>query len=308
MKIQLLTILIPVYNESDCLQILYERLQLLSEKLSCAVQILFVNDGSTDDTLLKIKEFQEKDNRITFVDLSRNYGKEIALSAGIDYTKGDALVIIDADLQDPPELIPEMLLGIEEGYDDVYAQRTNRKGETWLKRFSSKVYYKWMEKLSDIPIQKDTGDFRMFSSRAISAIKQIQEKERNMKGLFSYIGLRKKVIYYERDARIAGSTKWNYWQLFQLAIKGLTSFSIIPLRIVSLIGSIVSFSAFVYLIKVLTKALLYGDEVAGYPSLMSTLLFVSGVILLALGVMGEYIGIIYKETKNRPLYFINEIG
>ncbi|MBQ7823688.1 MAG: glycosyltransferase family 2 protein [Bacteroidaceae bacterium] len=305
---QLLTILIPVYNESDCLQILYERLQLLSEKLSCAVQILFVNDGSTDDTLLKIKEFQEKDNRITFVDLSRNYGKEIALSAGIDYTKGDALVIIDADLQDPPELIPEMLLGIEEGYDDVYAQRTNRKGETWLKRFSSKVYYKWMEKLSDIPIQKDTGDFRMFSSRAISAIKQIQEKERNMKGLFSYIGLRKKVIYYERDARIAGSTKWNYWQLFQLAIKGLTSFSIIPLRIVSLIGSIVSFSAFVYLIKVLTKALLYGDEVAGYPSLMSTLLFVSGVILLALGVMGEYIGIIYKETKNRPLYFINEIG
>lgn len=308
MKIQLLTILIPVYNESDCLQILYERLQLLSEKLSCAVQILFVNDGSTDDTLLKIKEFQEKDNRITFVDLSRNYGKEVALSAGINYTKGDALVIIDADLQDPPELIPEMLLGIEEGYDDVYAQRTNRKGETWLKRFSSKVYYKWMEKLSDIPIQKDTGDFRMFSSRAISAIKQIQEKERNMKGLFSYIGLRKKVIYYERDARIAGSTKWNYWQLFQLAIKGLTSFSIIPLRIVSLIGSIVSFSAFVYLIKVLTKALLYGDEVAGYPSLMSTLLFVSGVILLALGVMGEYIGIIYKETKNRPLYFINEIG
>lgn len=308
MKVQLLTILIPVYNESDCLQILYERLQLLSEKLSCAVQILFVNDGSTDDTLLKIKEFQEKDNRITFVDLSRNYGKEVALSAGIDYTKGDALVIIDADLQDPPELIPEMLLGIEEGYDDVYAQRTNRKGETWLKRFSSKVYYKWMEKLSDIPIQKDTGDFRMFSSRAISAIKQIQEKERNMKGLFSYIGLRKKVIYYERDARIAGSTKWNYWQLFQLAIKGLTSFSIIPLRIVSLIGSIVSFSAFVYLIKVLTKALLYGDEVAGYPSLMSTLLFVSGVILLALGVMGEYIGIIYKETKNRPLYFINEIG
>lgn len=308
MKTQLLTILIPVYNESDCLQILYERLQLLSEKLSCAVQILFVNDGSTDDTLLKIKEFQEKDNRITFVDLSRNYGKEVALSAGIDYTKGDALVIIDADLQDPPELIPEMLLGIEEGYDDVYAQRTNRKGETWLKRFSSKIYYKWMEKLSDIPIQKDTGDFRMFSSRAISAIKQIQEKERNMKGLFSYIGLRKKVIYYERDARIAGSTKWNYWQLFQLAIKGLTSFSIIPLRIVSLIGSIVSFSAFVYLIKVLTKALLYGDEVAGYPSLMSTLLFVSGVILLALGVMGEYIGIIYKETKNRPLYFINEIG
>lgn len=308
MKTQLLTILIPVYNESDCLQILYERLQLLSEKLSCAVQILFVNDGSTDDTLLKIKEFQKKDNRIAFIDLSRNYGKETALSAGIDYTKGDALVIIDADLQDPPELIPEMLRGIENGYDDVYAQRINRKGETWLKRFTSKVYYRWLEKLSDIPIQKDTGDFRMFSSRAIFAIKQIQEKERNMKGLFSYIGLRKKVIYYERDARIAGSTKWNYWQLLQLAIKGLTSFSVIPLRIVSLIGCIVSFSAFFYLIKVLTKALLYGDEVAGYPSLMSTLLFVSGVTLLALGVIGEYIGIIYKETKSRPLYFINEIG
>ena len=308
MKTQLLTILIPVYNESECLQILYERLQLLTQKLSCAVQILFVNDGSTDDTLLKIKDIQAKDNRIAFIDLSRNYGKEIALSAGIDYTKGDALVIIDADLQDPPELIPEMLHGIEEGYDDVYAQRISRKGETWLKRFTSKVYYKWLEKLSDIPIQKDTGDFRMFSSRAIVAIKQIQEKERNMKGLFSYIGLRKKVIYYERDARIAGSTKWNYWQLFQLAIKGLTSFSVIPLRIVSFIGGLVSFSAFVYLMKVVVKALLYGDEVTGYPSLMSTLLFVSGVILLALGVMGEYIGIIYKETKNRPLYFINEIG
>ncbi len=306
MKPQLLSILIPVYNESDCIKILHERLCKVIDKLSCPSEILFINDGSRDDTLTQIQNLQKQDSRIRYIDLSRNYGKEIAMSAGIDYIQGDALVIIDADLQDPPELIPEMLKELEKGYDDIYAQRINRKGESWLKRSTSKIYYTLLEKLSDIPILKDTGDFRMFNKQSIDALRNIKENERNMKGLFSYIGFCKKAMYYEREVRIAGKTKWNYWQLIQLAIKGLTSFSTLPLRIVSIFGFIISTVALLYFIKVLMKSLIQGDPVAGYPSLMCAILFLGGFILLALGIIGEYLGIIYKETKRRPLYYIKE--
>lgn len=306
MNTQLLSILIPVYNESDCMEVLYMRLASVMERIDCPSELVFVNDGSRDSTLNRIKELQKSDYRVSYVDLSRNYGKEIAMSAGIDYIKGDALVIIDADLQDPPELIPEMLQEIEKGYDDVYAVRVSRKGETWVKLFSSRLYYCLLEKLSDISIQKDTGDFRMLNKRAITALRGLKENERNMKGLFSFIGFKKKALYYERDYRISGKTKWNYLQLFNLAIKGLTSFSILPLRFVSIIGILTSFFAFIYLITVLAKAFIWGDPVAGYPSLMCSILFIGGFILLALGIIGEYIGVIYKETKKRPLYYVNE--
>lgn len=306
METSLLSILIPVYNECECLEILYEQIEIMSHDISCEIEILFVNDGSVDNTLELIKFLQMKDNRINYVDLSRNFGKEIAMCAGIDYISGDTLVIVDADLQDPPALIPQMLREIKNGYDDVYAYRTNRKGETWLKRKSAHIYYKLLKNISNIPIQENTGDFRMFSTKAITALRKLKENERNMKGLFSYIGFNKKAIFYERDVRYAGKTKWNYLTLLNLAIKGLTSFSIIPLRIISMIGVFVSLLAFVYLSVVIVKALIWGNPVIGYPSLMSTILFFNGIIIIALGVLGEYLGIIYNETKKRPVYYINE--
>lgn len=302
----MLSVLVPVYNEEECIELLYDRLIRVLSKLSCKSEILFVNDGSKDNTLFLIKMLQQKDKRISFVDLSRNFGKEVAMAAGIDYIKGDALVIIDADLQDPPELIVEMLKELSYGYDDVYAKRINRKGESWLKKITSKLYYRVLKKISDIPIQEDTGDYRMFSQKAIKALQELKENERNMKGLFSYIGFKKKPIYYERDARAAGFTKWNYWKLTSLAIKGLTSFSKAPLRIVSFIGFAISVVAFIYLMIVVVRALIWGDPVTGYPSLMSIILFLGGVQLLALGIIGEYLGIIFSETKKRPIYYINE--
>lgn len=302
----MLTIVIPVYNEEECLTSLYNRLLKVAELLPCKIEFLFVNDGSTDNSLSIIHRLQQKDSRISIVDLSRNFGKEKAMCAGIDHAKGNALTILDADLQDPPELIPQMWREIENGYDDVYACRTSRKEETRFKCWSAKTYYRWLHYLSDIPIQEDTGDFRMFSEKTIRALRQLKESERNMKGLFSYIGLKKKAIYYERDPRIAGRTKWNYLKLFDLAIKGFTSFSILPLRFVSFLGGIVSIVAFIYLMVVVCKALLYGDPVAGYPSLMAVQLFLGGSIMLALGIIGEYLGIVYNETKKRPIYYVNE--
>ena len=305
-NITLLSVLVPVYNEEECIRILYDRLVTVLSGLSCKSEILFVNDGSTDKTLSLVRELQSKDKNVSFIDLSRNFGKEIAMAAGIDYIKGDALVIIDADLQDPPELIHEMVRELEKGYDDVYAKRLNRKGETPLKKITSKLYYRLLKDIADIPIQEDTGDYRMFSKRAIDALRKLKENERNMKGLFSYIGFKKKPIYYERDARVAGNTKWNYWKLTNLAIKGFTSFSKTPLRIVSFSGLAISLIAFIYLVTVVVRAAIWGDPVTGYPSLMSVILFIGGVQLLALGIIGEYLGIIFSETKKRPIYYINE--
>jgi len=307
MKTSLLSILVPAYNESECLPPFYEKLCEAIAILSCQTEILFVNDGSTDDTLECIKALQQRDPRIVCVNLSRNFGKETAVSAGIEHIRGDALVILDADLQDPPELIPQMLAGIEEGYDDVYGSRVARCYESWFKRWTSRRYYRLMRLFSDIEIQENTGDFRMLSAKAIEALRSIKESERNMKGLFSYIGFNKKSIPYEQPPRVAGSTKWNYLKLLNLAIKGWTSFSVIPLRIISFTGVVVSITAFVYLMVVLIKALIFGNPVGGYPSMMCVILFLGGLVLLALGIIGEYLGIIYRETKKRPYYFVNEV-
>jgi len=305
-KVKLLTVMIPIFNEEECVVGLYEKLDEVSKSLSCNCEFLFINDGSTDSTLQLLQDIQAKDKRICIVDLSRNYGKEIAMTAGLDYLKGDTLVIIDADLQDNPALLPLMVQEIENGYDDVYAQRTSRKGETWLKKATSRWYYKTLASMSSVAIQKDTGDFRMLSSKAIRALRQFGENERNMKGLFSFIGFKKKAIYYERDERIAGKTKWNYFKLFNLAVRGITSFSTKPLRMISITGIIISLVSFVFLIKIVFKAIFYGDPVAGYPSIMSTILFLGGLQLLSIGVLGEYLGIIFSETKKRPIYFIND--
>lgn len=301
------SILIPAYNEQEVLQHLYERLgKLAKENPSYHFEFLFVNDGSRDNTLEIIKDFATRDHRIAYINLSRNFGKEIAMIAGLDHVSGDACVVIDADLQDPPELIPEMIRYWEEGYDDVYARRRSRSGESWLKKFTSEVFYRVLQRSTHVPIQRDTGDFRLINRRCIDALRQFRESQRYTKGMFSWIGYKKKELLYDRDPRLAGETKWNYFKLLNLAIDGITSFTTAPLRISSVLGGIISFGAFIYILILIGRTLAFGSDLAGYASMMAVILFLGGVQLLSLGIIGEYVGRIYNETKNRPLYFIEE--
>ena len=226
--------------------------------------------------------------------------------AGIDHVKSDALVIIDADLQDPPEIIQEMISYWEDGYDDVYARRSNRQGETWLKKKTSQWYYRILQKSTNIPIQVDTGDFRLLDRRCIESLQKFRESQRNTKAIFSWIGYKKKEIFYNRDPRLAGQTKWNYRKLLNLAIDGITSFTTAPLRMATIFGFIISFIAFVWIIYLLVRPLFGVSTGAGYSSLMAVILFLGGVQLLSLGIIGEYVGRIFIETKNRPLYLIEE--
>ncbi len=302
-----ISILIPAYNEEAVLEPLYHRLgKLANDNKSYDFEFLFVNDGSRDKTLELIKGFAKTDHRVAYVNLSRNFGKEIAMIAGLDHVTGDATVIIDADLQDPPELIPEMIKYWQEGYDDVYARRVSREGETIIKKASSGLFYRILQKSTHIPIQIDTGDFRLLDRRCVEALKQLRESQRYTKGMFSWIGYRKKEITYKRDPRAAGETKWNYLRLINLAIDGITSFTTAPLRLSSVVGVIISLAAFVFIVVIIIKTLMFGDPVAGYPSLMAVILFLGGIQLLSLGIIGEYIGRIFIETKGRPLYFVEE--
>lgn len=303
----LITIIVPAYNEEAVLHKLYDRLkEVIKGVPAYQFEILFVNDGSKDNTLSIIKKMREWDKRISYVNLSRNFGKEIAMLAGLDHAKGNAVIIIDADLQDPPELIPEMVKYWEMGYDDVFAKRRSRSGETWFKKWSSSTFYKLLQKVSRIPIQENTGDFRLLDRRCVEALKQIRETQRYTKGMFSWIGYNKKEILFDRDPRAAGETKWNYSKLFDLAIEGMTSFTTAPLRLSAFCGFIISFFSFFYIIWIITKTLIFGEKVAGYPSLMTVILFLGGIQLLSLGIIGEYLGRIFNETKNRPLYFVDE--
>lgn len=271
---KIVTILVPAYNEEAVLNMLYDRLSKLMNSMSnYNFEILFINDGSTDNTLSIIKSLRQKDNRICYLNLSRNFGKETAMIAGLDYAKGDCVVIIDADLQDPPELIPQMLAFWEEGYDDVYAKRRSRKGETWLKKFTSKMYYKTLQSVTTIKIQRDTGDFRLLDRRCVEALKQFRESERYTKGMFSWIGYNKKEILYDRDPRAAGNTKWNYKKLFNLSIDGLTSFTTAPLRWSAIIGILISLVGFLYMLFIIFKTVLNGVDIPGYASIMVVILF-----------------------------------
>ncbi|MEQ8155604.1 MAG: glycosyltransferase family 2 protein [Clostridiaceae bacterium] len=304
-----ITVLIPAYNEQEVLGQLYGRLSHVIDSVSnYEFEMLFVNDGSKDATLSIIQQLREKDKRVSYVDLSRNFGKEIAMIAGLDYCQGDAVIIIDADLQDPPELIPEMISYWESGYDDVFARRKSREGESWLKKWTSKTFYSVLQGLTRIPIQKDTGDFRLLDRRCVEALKRFREAQRYTKGMFSWIGYNKKEILFDRDPRAAGKTKWNYAKLIDLAIEGITSFTTAPLRLSSWFGVIVSILAFLYIVFIIAKTLLFGEPVQGYPSLMVALLFLGGVQLICLGIIGEYVGRIFNETKRRPLYFVNEFN
>jgi glycosyltransferase involved in cell wall biosynthesis len=304
---KLISILIPAYNEEEVLPMLMERLgKLAHENSKYDFEFLFINDGSRDNTLELIKKYAASDKRISYVNFSRNFGKEIAMCAGFDFVKGDAAVIIDADLQDPPELIPQMIDYWEQGYDDVFARRRSRAGESALKKQTSRWYYKILQSSTRIPIQVDTGDFRLLDRRCIEALRSFRESERYTKGMFSWIGYKKKEILYDRDPRAAGETKWNYAKLINLAIDGITSFTTAPLRISSFIGAIISLVAFVYIIYLLLRPLFGVPTIPGYASTMAVILFMGGVQLLSIGIIGEYVGRIFNETKNRPLYLVEE--
>ena len=301
-----LTVVVPAYNESAVLQAFHHRLGKVFDTLPLRCDVLYVDDGSSDDTWLLMQQLAAADQRVGTLKLSRNFGKEAALTAGLDHVDADAVVVIDADLQDPPELIAQLVEQWQAGYDVVYATRSARAGESGFKRFTAAAFYRTMEKLSDVAVPRDTGDFRLLSRRALAALMQLRERQRFMKGLFAWIGYRQTAVIYQRDARQAGQTKWNYWRLSQLAIEGITSFSNAPLRLATWTGIAASLLAFVYGAWVLAKALLHGDRVPGYPTLMIVILFLGGVQLLALGVIGEYLGRTYTESKQRPLYFIEE--
>ena len=302
-----ISIIVPAYNEEEALPYLYERLNKLMDSMQTyEFEILFVNDGSKDNTLELIKQYRQKDSRYCYVDFSRNFGKEVAMLAGLDYATGDCVIFIDADLQDPPELIPELVKYWEEGYDDVYARRKTREGETFLKKFTSKMYYKVLQKLTKVEIQKDTGDFRLLDRRCVNALKKIRENQRNTKSLFSWIGYKKKEVLYDRDARVAGKTKWNYMRLIDLAIDGITSLSTSPLRIATFVAIPTFIVLFIYFIYVIIKCFITSTFVQAFQAIILLILFFSGIQILLFGIVGEYLGRIFTETKDRPLYFVNE--
>ena len=302
-----ITIIIPAYNEEESLPYLYERLdKLMTSMKNYEFEILFVNDGSKDKTINIIKELRQKDKKISYVDFSRNFGKEIAMIAGLDYATGDCVIFMDADLQDPPELIPELVKYWEDGYDDVYAKRRSRKGETWLKKFTSKMYYKVLQKTTKIEIQKDTGDFRLLDRRCVNALKKMRETGRCSKSMFSWIGYNKKEIMYDRDPRIAGKTKWNYKKLVDLAIDGITSFTTSPLRISTFLSIPTFLALFIYFIYVIVKACVTHTAIQAFQAIILLILFFSGVQIILIGIMGEYLGRIFNESKHRPLYLVNE--
>jgi len=302
-----ISVIIPAYNEEESLPMLYERMNKLMNSLKqYDFEILFVNDGSKDRTIEIIKEMREKDNRICYVDFSRNFGKEIAMIAGLDYAKGDCVIFMDADLQDPPELIPELVKYWEEGYDDVYAKRRSRKGETWLKKFTSKMYYKVLQKLTKVEIQKDTGDFRLLDRRCVNALRKLRESQRNTKSMFSWIGYKKKEVLYDRDPRVAGTTKWNYKKLIDLAIDGITSFTTSPLRLSTYISIPTFMILGIYFIYVVVKSIVMHQAIQAFQAIILLILFFSGIQILLFGITGEYLGRIFNESKNRPLYLVNE--
>lgn len=300
-----LAVVVPAYNESEGLNTFHQRLAATFDTLDLDCSVLYVDDGSRDDTWQVMEALRARDPRVATLRLSRNFGKELALTAGLDHVDADAVVVIDADLQDPPELIGTFIEHWREGYDVVYGTRASRAGETGFKKLTSSAFYRVMDRLSQTPIPRDTGDFRLLSRRALAALGQVRERQRFMKGLFTWVGYRQKAVVYDRDPRFAGESKWNYWRLWNFALDGITSFSSAPLKIATYFGFAVALVAFVFGAWVLLKAILYGDPVQGYPSLMVVILFLGGVQLMALGVLGEYIGRLYVEAKQRPLYFID---
>lgn len=301
-----LSIIVPMYNEESVIDDFFKRVQRTLQTVTQSYEIICVNDGSRDKTLGLLRIKAEQDSRIKIVNLSRNFGKEIALSAGIDHAIGAAVVPIDADLQDPPEVIPLMLAKWRAGAKLVLAKRRDRSSDTWLKRMTANAAYWLFSKLTHPKIPQNVGDFRLMDRDVVNAIKRLPERSRFMKGLFTWVGYEPEIVEYDREQRSAGETKWNYWKLWNFAIDGITSFSSLPLRVWSYLGFGVSLFALAYLAFTVTKALVFGLDTPGYASLMSVILFFNGISLIGIGVIGEYLGRIFTEVKARPLYIVAE--
>ncbi len=301
------SVVVPVFNEAEGLPEFHRRLSAVMRRLG-RWEAIYVNDGSTDASLAVLHRLRKADPSIAIVNLARNFGKEVAMTAGLDHVSGDAVVVIDADLQDPPELIEALAAEWRGGYDVVYAQRRGREGETWIKKSTATAFYRVMERIGHVRLPRDTGDFRLMSRRVVEAVVSLREQHRFMKGLFAWVGFPSKAVPYDRATRHAGDTKWNYWRLWNLALEGVTSFTVVPLRISTYVGMGVAALALVYGAVVVARAALFGNEVAGYPSLLTFVLFLGGIQLMTLGVIGEYLGRVFNETKQRPLYIVERFS
>jgi len=302
-----LSIVVPLYCEAPNVECLFARLEQVLNDLGLSYEIICVDDGSKDETLDLLILHRHRNSAIKVIALSRNFGKDIAMTAGIDFAQGEAVIPIDADLQDPPELIGELVAKWREGYEVVYAQRRSRQGETWAKRFTAKAFYRLISSMTAISIPRDTGDFRLMDRRAVDALKQLPERTRFMKGLFAWVGFKQTAVPYDRAQRHLGQTKWNYWRLWNFALDGITSFSFGPLRVWSYVGLAIALVAFARGLFLILRTLIFGIDVPGYASLMVTMLFLGGVQLMTLGIMGEYLGRIYEEVKGRPLYLVRDL-
>ena len=298
------SVVVPVYDEEDVLGAFHERLAAVLDRVALSAEIVYVDDGSRDGTMEILRKLRARDGRVGIVALSRNFGKEVALTAGLDHATGDAVVVIDADLQDPPELIPDMIAKWREGHDVVYARRTSRQGEGPIKRTTSWLFYRVLQRVSRVRIPEDTGDFRLLSRRAVEALGRLREQHRYMKGLYSWIGYDQVEVRYRRDPRHAGRTKWRYWTLWNLALEGLTGFTTGPLKAATYLGLITATVSLAYGAYIVLKTLRHGDPVAGYPSLMAAVLFLGGVQLISIGIIGEYLARMFDEAKRRPLYLV----
>ena len=293
-----------MYNEAEIVGEMHRRLTAVMMTLACPWEAIYINDGSHDATLPIIEALRLADGHIAVVNLSRNFGKEIATTAGLDHALGDAVIVIDADLQDPPEVIPRLVAAWREGYDMVYARRRQRGGETWLKKTTAAMFYRMMRNVGEVELPANVGDFRLMSRRVVDAVQQLREHHRFMKGLFAWVGFPGIAVEYDREPRGGGTTKWSFWKLWNFAIEGITGFTVAPLKLATYLGLGVAAFAVIFGVQLILRTLLFGNPVAGYPSLMAVILFLGGTQLVTLGIIGEYLGRVFNETKRRPLYLV----
>jgi len=308
MKKEKISVIIPCYNEKEALPYFYDEIKKVEKEMNYVdFEYIFVDDGSKDNTLEQIKKYSKQDKKVKYLSFSRNFGKESAMFAGLEYSKGDYVTIMDADLQDPPALLPEMYKYLkEEGYDQVGTRRTNRKGEPVVRSFFAKMFYKLINKMSKVEMVDGARDFRLMKRQVVDSILSLSEYNRYSKGLFSFVGFKTKWINYNNVERVAGKTKWSFWKLFKYAIEGITAFSTVPLAFASFLGVLMCLIALIFIIVIIVKTIIYGDPVGGWPSLACIILFSSGVQLLCIGIIGQYLAKTYLESKNRPIYIVRE--
>jgi glycosyltransferase involved in cell wall biosynthesis len=301
-----LSLVVPIFNEENSCESFFDRAIPVLKEVTDNFEIVCVNDGSTDRSLEMLQRLHASDSRIKIVDLTRNFGKELALTAGLELATGDAVIPIDADLQDPPELIPKFVERWREGFDMVVAVRDDRRSDSWLKRTTSHLFYRVIGRIGDVPVPSNAGDYRLIDRTVVEVLKRLPERNRFMKGIFAWVGFRQATVTYTRPARAAGESKWGYWKLWNFALEGIFSMTTLPLRVWTYFGVGIAFLAGCYGMFIIVRTLLFGADVAGYPSLFVAILFFSGINMVGLGILGEYVGRIFVEVKQRPLYLIND--